>query len=223
MPKEPKTSGASHKHRLNSWKDIANHFGRDLSPRTAQRWEAEGLPVYREGTKVFAFAEDLDEWQKNRTVGPTSQATSRIPDHRQRPLIKVSALLAVAAAIGTTFITIRQRHPGAIPDRRSLRLFAHATSEGHSPRRLETRQKYMLLLMARDGKELYAISPPQDRSLTVIGVQDLEIKRKIPLPLPPRTAFLSRNGKHIYISSFENGYNCPSWRGEGDSDGRAGI
>src|ERR1700683_1949387 len=205
MPKEPRTPDACPKHRLNSWKDIANHFGKDLSPRTAQRWEAEGLPVYREGTKVFAFAEDLDQWQKNRTVGPASQAVHNIPDSRPRPFIKVGALLAVAAVIGTTFLTIRQRYPGAIPDRRPLRLFAHASSEGHSPRRLETRQEYMLLLMAPDGKELYAISRPQDRSLTVIGVEDLEIKRTIRLPLPPRTAILSRNGKRIYISSLENG------------------
>lgn len=51
--------------RLDSWKEIARHLGRDT--RTAMRWEAErGLPVHRTpGAKrsvVFAYREELDAW-----------------------------------------------------------------------------------------------------------------------------------------------------------------
>lgn len=51
--------------RLDSWKEIANFFGRD--ERTVKRWEKDrGLPVYRvPGSArggVFAYAEELAEW-----------------------------------------------------------------------------------------------------------------------------------------------------------------
>jgi hypothetical protein len=210
MPEEPKDPVVSPKRRLNSWKEIANHFGKDLSPRTAQRWEAEGLPIYREGVKVFAFAEELDHWQKNRTIGPSSEATQNPKETRQsRPirvtLIKVGALTALAAAFAATFWTIRP-HPAPTPrEPRPRRMFATATSQGRSPRRLETGQTYSKLLMAPDGTTLYAISSPEERSLTAIGVQDLQVKRKLRLKLQPRTATLSKNGKRIYVSSLENG------------------
>lgn len=51
--------------RLDSWKEIATHLGRDV--RTATRWEQEkALPVHRvPGGKrqaVFAYTEELDAW-----------------------------------------------------------------------------------------------------------------------------------------------------------------
>ena len=50
--------------RLDSWKEIASHFGRD--ERTVKRWEKDrGLPVRRlPGTKgrVYAFTDDLARW-----------------------------------------------------------------------------------------------------------------------------------------------------------------
>ena len=55
--------------RVDGWKDIATYLGRD--PRTAQRWEKEdGLPVFREGGKVFAYAADLDRWRRARVIAP---------------------------------------------------------------------------------------------------------------------------------------------------------
>lgn len=50
--------------RLESWKEIAEHIGRDV--RTAMRWAEHGMPVHRipGGTRghVFAFAEEIDAW-----------------------------------------------------------------------------------------------------------------------------------------------------------------
>lgn len=53
------------KPRLDSWKDIARHLGRDV--RTVARWERDrGLPVHRvpggRRSNVFAYPEELDAW-----------------------------------------------------------------------------------------------------------------------------------------------------------------
>ena len=61
--------------RLDSWKSIARHFGR--SCRTVQRWHADyGLPIHRLGGdtgSVFAFADELDGWMRNRGRALTDQ------------------------------------------------------------------------------------------------------------------------------------------------------
>jgi Tol biopolymer transport system component len=67
--------------RIDGWKDIASHLGVDR--RTGQRWELnDGLPVSREGSKVFAYATELDRWRTARVVGPAaenSQAAQAAP------------------------------------------------------------------------------------------------------------------------------------------------
>jgi hypothetical protein len=57
--------------RLESWKEIAAHLGRD--ERTVRRWEKqEGLPVHRHvhqrQASVYAYKSELDLWRKNRSV-----------------------------------------------------------------------------------------------------------------------------------------------------------
>jgi len=57
--------------RLDSWKEIAAHFGRD--ERTVRRWEKnEALPVHRHihhsRGSVYAFQHELDDWQARRDV-----------------------------------------------------------------------------------------------------------------------------------------------------------
>src|ERR1700678_1903494 len=73
--------------RLDSWKEIANFFGRD--ERTVKRWEKErGLPIYRvPGSArggVFAYAEELTEWLEKRDsaleVVAGSQSNTRPPE-----------------------------------------------------------------------------------------------------------------------------------------------
>ncbi|HKV64409.1 MAG TPA: tetratricopeptide repeat protein [Candidatus Acidoferrum sp.] len=55
--------------KLDSWGEIASYLGREV--RTVQRWErTESLPVHRHEHKkkstVYAFANELDAWIKNR-------------------------------------------------------------------------------------------------------------------------------------------------------------
>jgi predicted component of type VI protein secretion system len=50
--------------RLDTWKQIADHLG--CSERSAKRYQAKGLPVYRlaslDHQRVFAYADELDRW-----------------------------------------------------------------------------------------------------------------------------------------------------------------
>lgn len=59
-----------HRHRLESWKQIAAHLNR--SERTVRRWEeVEGLPVHRHEhlrqDTVFAYVDELNHWARHRT------------------------------------------------------------------------------------------------------------------------------------------------------------
>jgi hypothetical protein len=70
--------------RLHSWKEIAAYVGRDV--RTAQRWEAEGLPVHRlphdKMASVFAYAAEIDGWLTFRSSQlPRSSKTHPASDH----------------------------------------------------------------------------------------------------------------------------------------------
>jgi hypothetical protein len=76
MPEDPKkepSSGSAQprnsNHAYTSWKEIAQHFGREV--RTVQRWEKEeGLPVHRHvhlrRASVYAYPEELDAWWRER-------------------------------------------------------------------------------------------------------------------------------------------------------------
>lgn len=59
------------RNRLNSWKEIAAHLGREV--RTVQRWEkCEGLPVRRhfhsKASSVYAFKNEVDAWLHSRVA-----------------------------------------------------------------------------------------------------------------------------------------------------------
>jgi hypothetical protein len=68
-PTPEHTPASSQGERLDSWKAIAAHFGRDVT--TVRRWERrEGLPVHRlfhaKLGSVYAYTHDLDEWWRAR-------------------------------------------------------------------------------------------------------------------------------------------------------------
>ncbi|HVH56357.1 MAG TPA: tetratricopeptide repeat protein [Vicinamibacterales bacterium] len=67
--------------RLDSWKEIAAHFNRDVT--TVRRWERrEGLPVHRHvhasRSSIYAYAHELDEWWASR-AGPDTVAAAASP------------------------------------------------------------------------------------------------------------------------------------------------
>ena len=103
--------------RLDSWKEIAAHFRRDI--RTVRRWEEEqGLPVHRHMhqrlASVYAFKSELDAWWANGKPASelASPATAESPGPvapptevaRKRPVavIVVSAIVAGAVVLGVT-------------------------------------------------------------------------------------------------------------------------
>jgi Tol biopolymer transport system component len=108
--------------RLDSWKEIAAHFDRDVT--TVQRWEKrEGMPVHRHlhdrSGSIYAFTPELDEWARSRNVrvaqengddvpspiAPALTSRSMVPAPRARwrvvilPLAAVTALLAIAVSL----------------------------------------------------------------------------------------------------------------------------
>ena len=66
--------------RLDSWKQIADYLG--CTERTAMRYEAKGIPVYRVGgqkkphQRVFAYADELDHWLHDGGIGVKVDASS---------------------------------------------------------------------------------------------------------------------------------------------------
>jgi tetratricopeptide (TPR) repeat protein len=76
-------SSASPVGRLDSWKAVATHFGRDV--RTVQRWERdEGLPVHRhvhlKRGSIHAYAHELDEWWRQRERDAPGEADRQLAD-----------------------------------------------------------------------------------------------------------------------------------------------
>jgi len=58
---------------FDSWKAIADYLNRNV--RTVQRWEqTEGMPVHRQihrkGGSVYAYQQEIDAWQRNRSCLP---------------------------------------------------------------------------------------------------------------------------------------------------------
>lgn len=68
--------------RLNSWKEIAAYFDRDVT--TVQRWEKrEGMPVHRhvhdKMGSVYAWAPELDTWARGRNLRGTQEIANNVP------------------------------------------------------------------------------------------------------------------------------------------------
>lgn len=103
--------------RLDSWKEIASHLGRDV--RTVQRWEArDGLPVRRllhsKIGSVFAYAAELDAWRDARdprAEEPRSDGSAVTPASRWRMWMALG-VLAVGAAVAVALVGARSGRAG---------------------------------------------------------------------------------------------------------------
>ncbi len=144
----PATSQTRQAERLDSWKEIANFFRREV--RTVQLWEKhEGLPVRRQHHKklgsIYAYRAELESWRLSRSkLDDSPQSGTEQPDraqsagpigperhtHHPPPIPRLNeprssadtCLAAHACTIGFHFWNIRSRH--TIP--RALRYFKDA-------------------------------------------------------------------------------------------------
>lgn len=99
--------------RLDSWKQIAAYFGRDV--RTVRRWERhESLPVHRHlhrsRSSVYAFQHELDAWRARRDA-PTGGSANRDGLWRSYglPAVGISLVLAIT---GWVFVHADRRASG---------------------------------------------------------------------------------------------------------------
>lgn len=126
MPPDPVApAGANSSHgpsgghpgdRLDGWKAIAAHLGRDI--RTVQRWElSEQLPIHRlehkQRASAYAFTAELDEWFAKRapeTEARSDPAPPRTGSHRWRA---VAAAGAVVGLVVLGLLAARAVWPGS--------------------------------------------------------------------------------------------------------------
>ena len=111
--------------------------------------------------------------------------------------------LVVAGCFGWMFRPNVSPIESAVEDSRPRRLFARATSEGASPAKILNSQRFGQLVMTPDGKKLYALSVDDDRSITVLGADNLQVKSILRSPIPVRRAFMSSDRETLYLSSTE--------------------
>lgn len=126
------------------------------------------------------------------------------PKRRPWLWMTMGALLLVAA-FGWVFRQGRQTPSQThnATESRPRRLFARSTSQGGHPTKILTGTRYGQLAVTPDGKKLYALSWADDRSITVLGAEDLQVKGTLQSPIPLRTATISRDHQLLYISSTE--------------------
>ncbi|MCL4522581.1 MAG: hypothetical protein M1453_02525 [Acidobacteria bacterium] len=105
--------GPNDRSALTTWKDIAQHFDRDV--RTVQRWEKEeGLPVHRHihqrKSSVYAYADELQKWWLERGVmlaepqpTPATEASPHASNVSIARLVAAS-LLVLAAVTGLAYV-----------------------------------------------------------------------------------------------------------------------
>src|ERR1700745_4223688 len=107
----PSTGLGAGPDRLDSWKEIASYFRREV--RTVQLWEKkEGLPVHRHFHKqlgsVFAFRSEIEQWgqQVSRRRLGIDQAAQGLPPPPTAAAVKDRVIIRVLplqnAALGTS-------------------------------------------------------------------------------------------------------------------------
>ena len=113
----PGRPGASAGVRLDGWKAIAGHLGRDI--RTVQRWElSEGLPVHRLGHKqratAYAYTGELDEWLAKRAPADSDASPpAPVPASRSRAWRTAALALALAGIVAAALLVVWTIRPSS--------------------------------------------------------------------------------------------------------------
>jgi tetratricopeptide (TPR) repeat protein len=105
--------------RLESWKEIAAYFGRDV--RTVKRWEKdEALPVHRHHHKrlasIYAFVDEVEAWQQERRQrGPQMEPSIPEDAPRRRAVWLVWTVVAVVLALVAAAALYWLKQPAIVP------------------------------------------------------------------------------------------------------------
>lgn len=194
-------AAASSGARLESWKEIAAHFRRDV--KTVQRWERlEGLPVHRhvhgERATVYAFTAELDEWMARRmpVAGPESPL-----DQPRLPSAVWLAAVVVALALAATAVWLLAGHEvrrGVVSAPRAGRLLARATSEGRGPRRIPVGGEAFHVAVTPDGAEIYVAL--MGGALRVLDVASLSVSATLAIGRDPVALKVTPDGRSILVA-----------------------
>ena len=143
--------------RLDTWKAIAAHVGRDV--RTVLRWHKDrGLPVHRvpggKGRSVFAYVDELDAWMRSESAASATSAAATVaaPPARERRRFAIFtgiAALVVVLLAAAGVIVARGMAPG-------------------EPVRLTVANKSLLAFDAAN-REVWRVPLPDAGSLTPRG------------------------------------------------------
>jgi tetratricopeptide (TPR) repeat protein len=100
-------------HRLDSWKEIANFFGRD--ERTVKRWEKErSLPVHRMPgglrSGVFAYSFELSQWLKEPNLAAAeSEASSATVAPLPSSMLRMSRIVGLLLLILLAVVVVKHQ------------------------------------------------------------------------------------------------------------------
>ena len=100
--------------RLDGWKAIANHLGRDI--RTVQRWErSEKLPVHRhehlKQASAYAYRSELDRWLREQSAAEKDQTPPPMGSPRF-PLARWSVVAGVSVLGTALLLALLARNAG---------------------------------------------------------------------------------------------------------------
>ncbi|MBN2432681.1 MAG: hypothetical protein JXQ27_14490 [Acidobacteria bacterium] len=85
------------KGRLDGWKEIARYL--NVTVRTAQRKETEGLPVHRKGRTIFAYMQDIDGWLQGHPLDADDHHVTAAAEPSEPPAVKKIRIRTLALVV----------------------------------------------------------------------------------------------------------------------------
>jgi Flp pilus assembly protein TadD len=157
--------------RLDSWKEIALFFGKDV--RTVRRWEKErSLPVHRapgkQGGSVYAFTDELSDWLNSSPLPADELVSPDKTEPSQRTGIFIVIGVALIVVVGVVAGAIWLAHSRSAPPSSSASVSAGRSSSNpeavdlylkgrfewskRSPESLNKAVDYFMQAIVRDPK-----------------------------------------------------------------------
>ena len=220
MSVEAQFDSQSSRRRLDGWKDIATYLGK-IDQRTAQRWEADGLPIHRVARtkKVFAYADELDRWLAARVESPSidSPPAAEDPEILQestRPATSIRKFgslprwltLAPVVSVAAILLAIRLLSSGILAPRIAPlphmgRLFTRSTSEGWRAKQVSLSYRPTYLAISPRGDKVFA-TEEGGRTLSILSTANNSVGA-LTLPRDAGPVIVSPDGKLYIGSSFD--------------------